>query len=234
MPEPLADPSRDVVILLHGLGRSVHSLCPFGWSLRLRGWSVRAVGYPSHRATIAEAADRYLRPVLDSLDLPEGARVHFVTHSLGGLIFRRWAASRPATFPLGRSVLLVPPNQGSEIIDFLRPLRWARWLLGPVVDELGTRVEDTARRLGPVPPETGVLMGNRPIFPLFSHVLGSENDGLVTVQGGRVDGLTDFAVLPIDHFTVLFHPRVWRAAHLFLSEGRFSAKDCRVGIPHGL
>ncbi len=221
MPELPADPSRDFVILLHGLGRSVHSLWPFGWSLRSRGWRVRAVGYPSHHVTIAEAADLHLRPVLESLDLPEGGRVHFVTHSLGGLIFRSWAASRPQAFPLGRSVLLVPPNQGSEIIDLLRPLRWPRWLLGPVVDELGTRAEDTAQRLGPVPPGTGVLMGNRVIFPLFAHVLGSENDGLVTVQGGRAEGLADFTVLPVDHFTVLFHPRVWRAAHRFLSEGRF-------------
>jgi triacylglycerol lipase len=225
MPEPLADPSRDLVIVLHGLGRSIHSLWPFVWSLRLRGWRVRAVGYPSQHVTIAEATDLYLRPVLESLNLPEGAKVHFVTHSLGGLIFRSWAASRPGTFPLGRSVLLVPPNQGSEIIDLLRGLRWSRWLLGPVVDELGTRAEDTARRLGPVPPETGVLMGNRVIFPLFSHVLGSENDGMVTVHGGRVEGLADFVILPIDHFTVLFHPRVWRAAHLFLIKGRFPTQE---------
>lgn len=221
MSEAAADPSRDVVILLHGLGRSVLSLWPFGLYLRRRGWRVRAVGYPSHRVTIAQAAAEHLAPVLDSLSLPEGGRVHFITHSLGGIIFRAWASTRQAGFPLGRAVLLVPPNQGSEIIDMLQPLGWPRWLLGPVVDELGTGLGSTPCRLGPVPPGTGILMGDRVILPLFKHLLGPWSDGLVTVHGGQVEGQADFHVLPVDHMTVLITPRAWRAAHTFLQTGRF-------------
>jgi hypothetical protein len=225
MSEPIADPARDAVILIHGLGRSVRSLWPFGFYLRRKGWRrVHYVGYPSHHVTIAQAATEYLAPVLNALHLPEGGRVHFLTHSLGGIIFRAWARTRPADFPLGRSVLLVPPNQGSEIIDALQPLRWPRWLLGPVVKELGTGPGSTPRTLGPVPPGTGILMGDRALFPLFRHLLGPQSDGLVTVQGGRVEGQADFQVLPVDHMTVLITPRAWRAAHTFLTTGRFLAE----------
>jgi Lysophospholipase len=183
MTEAPPDPARDIVILLHGLGRSVRSLWPLRVYLRAKGWRVRGVGYPSHHVTIAEAVEEHLQPALEALRLPEGGRVHFVTHSLGGIVFRGWAARYAAECPLGHAVLLVPPNQGSEIIDALRPLRWPRWLLGPVMEELGTDAASTPKQLGPVPPGTGILMGDKMTLPLFQHLLGPEGDGMVTVRG---------------------------------------------------
>lgn len=221
MHEVSSDSGRDIVILLHGLGRSVRSLWPLGWYLRAKGWRVRPVGYPSHHVTVMQAVEEHVRPALEALHVPEGGRVHFVTHSLGGIVFRAWAAQHAAGFPLGRSVLLVPPNQGSEIIDALRPLRWPRWILGPVMDELGTDAHSLPKRLGRVPPGTGILMGDRMTLPLFQHLLGPEADGMVTVRGGHVEGEAAFSVLPVNHFTVLFHPRVWRAAEHFLRQGDF-------------
>jgi triacylglycerol lipase len=57
--------------------------------------------------------------------------------------------------------MLAPPNQGSEIMDHLQGRTWAHWLFGPVVNELGTGPESTAKQLGPVPPETHIIMGRR-------------------------------------------------------------------------
>jgi hypothetical protein len=190
--------------------------------LRFCGYRVRFIGYPSRSVSIAEAVERHIEPGLAELELEAGSRVHFVTHSLGGIVFRAWAARRDPAFPLGRAVLLVPPNQGSEIIDMLQPLRWPRWVLGPVVDELGTASGSTPKALGMLPPETGVLMGSKATLPLFSHLLGDEHDGLVTTRGGQVEGLADFTVLPVNHFTVLFRPCVLRAVNHYLKNGSFT------------
>jgi triacylglycerol lipase len=196
------------------------SVLQFG--IQRAGYRVLSVDYPSRCISIAEAVKDHLEPTLAELRVEPGTRVHFVTHSLGGIVFRAWAAQRDPDFPLGRTVMLVPPNQGNEIIDMLQPLCWPRWILGPVVDELGTASGSTPKALGALPPGTGVLMGNKATLPLFSHLLGDEHDGLVTTCGGQVEGLTDFTVLPVNHFTVLFSPCVMRAVRHFLQNGRFT------------
>ena len=213
--------STDIVILIHGLGRSSLSMIALRLGIQKAGYRVLSVDYPSRQISIAEAVKDHLEPTLANLHLEPGSRVHFVTHSLGGIVFRAWAARRDPGFPLGRTVMLVPPNHGSEIIDMLQPLRWPRWILGPVVDELGTTSGSTPKALGALPPETGVLMGNKATLPWFSHLLGDEHDGLVSTCGGQVEGLADFTVLPVNHFTVLFSPCVLRAARHFLQNGRF-------------
>jgi triacylglycerol lipase len=218
----LTPDSPDLVVLIHGLGRSKYSMSMLKFGIQRAGYRVLSVGYPSRDISISEAAANHLGPILAKLEIKPGSRVHFVTHSLGGIVFRAWAAARDPSFPLGRTVLLVPPNQGSEIIDMLQPLRWPRWILGPVVDELGTAQGSTPKTLGTLPPETGVLMGNQATLPLFSHLLGPEHDGLVTTSGGRVEGLTDFIVLPVNHFTVLFKPCVLRAVRHYLQHGSFT------------
>jgi len=212
---------RDSVVLLHGLGRSPRSLLAVEWRLRRAGFQVVNLGYPSRRLTVAQAVHRHLQPALDRLPRPAGGRVHFVTHSLGGILFRAWAAQRSPDFPLGRAVLLAPPNRGSEILDRLGRQPWVRRLLGPVVEELTTAPESLPARLGPVPPETGVIMGRQALIPLFRPWLGAESDGIVTVAGGRVEGLADFQVMRGDHTFLMWRPQVLRAVEHFLREGRF-------------
>lgn len=219
---------RDIVVLIHGLGRSWRSLLPVRFSLARQGYQVASFSYPSSRLTVGRVVSECLNPWLAKLRIPAGARVHFVTHSLGGIIFRAWAAQRPQDFPLGRSVLLVPPNQGSEVLQHLARKPWVRRLLGPVLNELGTEETSTPRRLGPVPPGTGVLMGNKPITPMFRQLLGPESDGIVTVAGGWVEGQADFMITPADHTFIMWRPQVLAAVSHFLENGRFMP---RLAVP---
>lgn len=212
---------RDIVVLIHGLGRSPRSLLAVRLWLWRAGYKVVNVRYPSRRVTVQTAVDQWLRPVLSRLVVAKGARVHFVTHSLGGILFRAWAESRNPDFPLGRTVMLGPPNQGSEVLAQLGRRHWLRRILGPVVDELGVDEGSTPRRLGAVPPGTGIIMGNKPVITLFRDMLGPESDGIVSVAGGWVAGQADFMVAPADHTFIMWRPRILRAVERFLKEGAF-------------
>lgn len=218
-------PTTDTVVLIHGLGRTRRSMWMVALWLRFCGYRVTSIGYPSRCVSIAEAVERHLMPALAKLELEDGSRVHFVTHSLGGIVFRAWAARRDAAFPLGRAVMLAPPNQGSEIIDELRQWRWVRWLLGPVSAELGTDAASTPNSLGPLPPETGVIMGGKDTLPFFRHLLGPESDGVVTISSSHGEGESDFVLLPANHATIILRPAVFRAVNRFLKTGSFAEPD---------
>lgn len=210
------------VVLIHGLGRSPRSMWLVGLWLRFCGYRVKSIGYPSHRSSITDAVKNHINPALARLEIEEGAKVHFVTHSLGGIVFRAWAAQRDPSFPLGRAVLLAPPNQGSQIIDELRQWGWVRWLLGPVSAELGTDANSTPNMLGPLPPETGVIMGNKDTLPIFRRFLGDESDGVVTIASSHGEGEAEHVLLPTNHATIILQPAVFRAVHRFLKTGSFA------------
>lgn len=214
-------PQRDIVVLLHGLGRTPRSMMALRFWLGRSGYQVVNVSYPSRRVGIREAVEGWLKPALEKLRPEPGTQVHFVTHSLGGIVFRVWAEQRDPHFPLGRTVMLGVPNQGSEIVAALGHRSWVGRLLGPVVRELGQDENSVPRRLGAVPPGTGVIMGNQALIPFFRKLLGAESDGVVTVQGGRVQGQADFMVAAADHTSIMWRPSVLKAVKRFLEQGFF-------------
>jgi predicted alpha/beta hydrolase family esterase len=223
--------AKNYVVLLHGLGRSRRSLFGLQYWLRRAGYVVVNVGYPSRKIPVAEVVRDWLQPVLDTLDLRNGVRVHFVTHSLGGIVFRTWAAGRDPRFPLGQTVMLAPPNQGSEVLDYIGDHRWVRTLLGPAIDDLQTQALNSPRKLGPVPPGTGVIMGNQAKIRLFGHLFDGESDGIVPVAGGKVEGMAEFMVVPADHTFIMWRPVVLRAVERFLRHGVFDGHPPESALP---
>jgi triacylglycerol lipase len=212
----------ETVVLLHGLARTPRSMLGAGLWFQRAGFQVAYVGYPSRKTGIAEAVRSHVAPKLAEIAARRGAgRIHFITHSLGGIVFRAWAAGYAENYPLGRAVLLAPPNQGSEIVDRLGGWFVARQIMGPVLQELGTGENSTPRRLGAVPAETGVIMGDQANLPFFRQWLGPESDGVVTVKGGRVEGIQDFLVVPAGHTWIMWRPGVLAAAEHFIRHGRF-------------
>jgi triacylglycerol lipase len=221
--------AADTVVLLHGLGRSPLSLKRIEVSLRAEGYVVRNVGYPSRSADIATLANEALRPVFgvpaptESASAP-GARVHVVTHSLGGILVRQWLRDHGVPPALGRVVMLAPPNAGSEIVDRLRDWKIYQWTNGPAGLQLGAGAADVPRALGPLPlgVEVGVIAGSRTINPLLSALLPSRDDGKVTVAATHVTGETDHLTLHATHTWIMWRRDTAAQVGAFLRDGRFA------------
>lgn len=208
--------AQDCVILLHGLSRTENSFLVMQAALERAGYKVVNSTYASNDNAIEDVIGH----VDQSLSACGGAaRVNFVTHSLGGILLRLWLIDhRPDN--LGRSVMLGPPNHGSEMADTFRHMRLFEMLIGPAGQQLGRDAKSVPNRLGPADFEVGIIAGDRSSLPL-PGIFAGPNDGLVTVESTRLDGMTDHITLPVTHTFMMNNPLVIAQVLQFLQYGKF-------------
>ncbi len=217
----------DHVVLIHGLGRTDLSLVRMEMNLSARGYEVTNVGYPSTQHSIEHLAAEELGPAVEACCSDPDRRIHFVAHSMGGIVLRYYLAEHELA-NLGRVVMLGPPNQGSEVADWVAENKILQKVLGPSSEQLGTDPESLPNQLGPVDFELGIIAGNRTLNPLFSRMIPGADDGKVAVERTRVEGMSDFLVVPYSHTYVMMREDViYQVAH-FLEHGEFDRDSARA------
>jgi len=210
---------RDTVVLVHGLGRTPASMVVLRTRLKRAGFRVVNFGYPSTSEEIEVLVDRLEREVATFREDAEGV-LHFVTHSMGGVLVRSYLEREPGELS-GRVVMLSPPSQGSEIVDAFADSRLLRAVVGPAGARLGTDARGIAQQLGPIDFSLGIIAGDKSINPIGSWLFGGPNDGKVSVARARLDGAADFLVLPATHTFIMNRGDVAEQVVHFLKEGAF-------------
>ncbi len=217
---PAARPD-ECVILLHGLARTDLSMHRMKRMLEKNGYRVANVDYPSREHRIEELAPMAVEDGLAQCNtIADISTVHFVTHSLGGILVRYYLADNKID-NLGRVVMLAPPNQGSVAVDELVRIPGFDWLNGPAGYQLGKGPESIPLRLGRPDFDFAVIAGNRSIDPITSAVLPDPDDGRVSVADTRLDGMRDFIVVPVSHALIMQDRQVFRLVRNFLAHGSF-------------
>jgi pimeloyl-ACP methyl ester carboxylesterase len=215
------DTARSCVVLLHGLGRGPGSMRRLERRLRESGYEVWNDGYPSRSAPIEALATAHVGSAIDACRARGAQRIHFVTHSLGGILVRTYLQTHSVP-ELGRVVMLSPPNGGSEVADRLRGYAWYRWAMGPAAGQLGTDADSVPRQLGSLAAECGIITGSVSLDPWFAGWLPVPHDGKVSVASARLEGMRDFLVVRRAHGLIMRDREVIAEVLNFLANGRFA------------
>jgi len=212
--------TNDLVIVVHGLWMHGLACAVLAHRLRHGGFRVETFSYPSVRWPLSVIAAR----LHDFARSRSTQRVHFVGHSLGGLVILNMLSAW-TDLPPGRVVLLGSPCTDCESARQLGARSGGRLVLGRALH--GWSCEDgeaVAHRL-PV----GVIAGTRRIGMgrLFVRLSGP-NDGVVTVEETRLPGRAAHRVMPVSHSGMLVSSAVAEQVVCFLREGRFTGDGARA------
>jgi pimeloyl-ACP methyl ester carboxylesterase len=203
----------ETVVLVHGLWMNGLDMAVMRQRLERSGYHTSQFSYHTIRDTPRESARR-LQNAGAALDTPV---LHFVCHSMGGLIIRHLYHEFPDQRP-GRIVTLGTPHQPSSAALQLMRFAPGRLLLGMSAEE---------GLLGGAPPwrsdhELGSIAGNLRLgLGLLVPGIPRPNDGTVAVEETRLDGMKDHVIVHASHFGLLFSREAERAVEHFLRTGTF-------------
>lgn len=211
----------ECVVLLHGLSRTDFSMKRLERELLEHGYSVANIHYDSRDHSIEELVDGAVESGIARCEQNPVRRIHFTTHSLGGILVRHYLA-RKAIDKLGRVVMLAPPNRGSEVIDVFGDIPGFELFSGEPALQLGTGSDSVPLKLPPAHDyELGIIAGTRSISPFFSMALPDRDDGKVSVESTKIAGMNDFIEVPYTHTFIMQRQEVIDQTLYFLRNGRF-------------
>ena len=218
---PSSPDHQDGVILLHGISRTALSFRKMQTALEAAGFATLNIDYPSRHHAL-EALAEHIHPAVALFAAGSKGQLHFVGHSMGGLLTRVYISKyRPEH--LGRVVMLGTPNGGSEIADRLKNVSLYRAWFGPAGAQLGTRRDATTDALfPPVDYPVGIVAGNRSIDPVSSLFLPKPHDGRVSVKNTKLDGMADHIVIGTSHPWLPGNRVAIAQTIAFLKDGRFN------------
>ena len=215
-----ADAAADCVVLLHGLARTARSMEAMEEALEQAGYRVANIDYPSRTSRIEYLAADAVESGLDACSPAPEEQVHFVTHSMGGILVRYYLEHGDIA-NLGRVVMLAPPNGGSEVVDRMRDMPGFERVNGPAGLQLGTGPDSVPLQLGAVTYPVGVIAGTRSVNPLLSTYLPDPDDGKVSVARTKVEGMADFIEIDATHPFIMRNAEAVAQTVTFLETGLF-------------
>lgn len=214
--------NRECVVLLHGLARTWRSMVKLADALKAAGYHAINLDYPSRKKTIERLAVEVIPEGIKRCKAVGAKRIHFVTHSMGGIVLRYYLAGHEID-RLARVVMISPPNHGSEVTDVLRKNVLYQWLMGPAALQLGTDGDSLTNTLGPADYPLGIIAGSHYSFfdAWFASLIPGEDDGKVSVESAKLAGMADFLVVPGTHTFIMADDDVIAQSIHFLRHGKF-------------
>ena len=230
---PLTAPGKEVVIVLHGLARTRAVMEPLSNFLEEEGgYTVANVSYASTRDELDQHAAS-LACVIERLG-PEVESIHFVGHSMGNLVVRRYlhgSDEGPEQWEpdprVRRIVMLAPPNQGAQMAQRLKNNVLFYLIAGDNGDALSRRWEAMSEQLATPKTEFGIIAGALADEVGGNPLIAGSDDFILAVDETRLAGAADFVVIPSIHTTLMNHPLAREYTLRFLRQGHFISEDAR-------
>ena len=213
--------SSDPIIIVHGLWMTGLELGVLQHRLRVdHGFEPSIFSYPSITGTMAE----HVASLRTFVQAQKCERLHFVGHSLGGIVILKLLEMFD-DIPPGRVVCLASPMQGSCAVDGFARWPFARAALGAAIcDEVLTtkqRKWDGRRDVGIIAGSLSIGVGR--LFADFHE----PSDGTLLVSETKLDGAKDHIVMPVSHTGIVFSAEATTQIASFLKAGHFTAEPAQ-------
>ncbi len=213
-------PATEVVLLLHGLGRSASSMRSLGDALHSE-LEVPAIyfEYASTRSSISDHAAA-LGEFIDSL--PAGLQLNLVGHSMGNIVVRHYigdlqrAGQMDKVARIRSVVMLGPPNQGAAIARQLAKTGVFGWIAGQGGLELGPGWQEFQSHLATPTCPFGIVSGKLPESIPVNPLVGVESDFVVSLEETKLPGAIDTLEVPRLHSFLMDAPEVQTATANFI------------------
>lgn len=203
------------------MGRTHRSMKKLETYLKSLGYVTYNRSYPSTVANVERSSIHYINSALANLPYQSISKIHFVTHSLGGLLVRYYLSNHQIK-SLGRIVMLAPPNQGSEVAQRYRHHFWYKWATGVPGQQLHQVENQLLKQLKPLNTDVGIIAGTRSSDPWFNHVFNHPHDGKVSVEGVKLPEMKDFLTVGHGHTFLMNKMSVKNHISNFLTTGDFN------------
>ena len=208
----------ETVVLLHGFGRSAFALRALAGRIENAGFNTVRVDYDSLNSTPEEIIVTVSEQI-DACCLELTKPLHFVGHSLGGLIIRAYLDEQSVDL-LGRVVLIATPNAGTPLVDAYQDSWWMTFA-GPTARELGTTADSFPNSLPAPDYPVGVIAGTWE-SNFTEDLIPGADDGLVPIDSAKIDGMSDFIMIESNHSHLRYSEEVADQTVAFLKTGHFN------------
>jgi triacylglycerol esterase/lipase EstA (alpha/beta hydrolase family) len=216
----MSDRKKETVVLLHGLIRTGKSMKKLEGRLQEAGYDTINVTYPSTKRSMEGLADYLHKKYLVNEFAANANKLHFVTHSMGGLVTRKYLDKyKPNN--LGRVVMIAPPNGGSEVADKLSDIEIFRKIYGPAALELTTEFQKAAN--DNIYYDLGIIAGTKkgPFVISGNFIIEGKNDGRVSVESTKIKGMKDHVEIKAPHPMMVNNKNTYKHIVSFLKNGNF-------------
>jgi len=221
----------DYVVILHGWTTGYDNMRRLREHFSEAGYYVVGLRYPTRTDLPAELLKNHIEPAIEKYCTDDTRKIHFVTHSLGGLLLRDYLTDhRPET--LGNVVMLAPPNNGIEIVDRLSDNRAFARFFGPMALELHTGEDGYPAKLAKPDYPVGIIMGDMRLrVPYTSRLLPGKDDGIVSSESGKLEGMRDLIYVPSFHTRISKKSEALTQAQKFIESGAFDKEIAKTERP---
>lgn len=211
----------DYVVLVPGIVGGIGSMKVIANALHQKGYQVIPFDCSMRKYSIQVIAMKFLHGFISRHCLDSKKKIHFVTHSLGGIVVRRMLQEYHS-LKTGKVVMIAPPNHGAEMVSAFDNILLRKLFLGVPGRQINIDSKSYVHGLEQKSRyDLGIISGSRSMNPLSFFLIKDKNDGFVSVDRTKSEGMKDHVILQTSHHGLLVDGRAVKKTLSFLSRGEF-------------